>query len=373
MHATAEQRGQRRDDSSAGCQGLKRHNLVRGLRQELRDIYYFYIEPERRESLAKMHRLVRWVYVVVWIGMSMLAKLTPLRRLLLVLSLVMAFANLHYSFSPGAEVSINFRGLGFTLLLIVLLLELKDKLLFQNELIAGKAVQEALLPKQNPVLRGWDLWLYTRPANEVGGDLVDYAQLPKGRLAVCLGDVAGKGLGAALCMAKVQATLRALADTTPSLSMLGARLNAILCRDSLPLRFVSLVVVALSARTGKVQVLNAGHLPPLLVKNGQCQELPRGEAALGLTPKTRYRVQRHQLDKGDLLLVYSDGLIECRNHQLEPFGERRLHQALVRVSSRSAREIGEYLMAEVERFVGEARFDDDFSLALLKRTGSPVV
>ncbi|MDZ7386105.1 MAG: serine/threonine-protein phosphatase [candidate division KSB1 bacterium] len=368
MDTRSGQKGKPNTEGPEGWQELKRHDLMRGLRRELRDIYHFYIDPERRESLSKMHRLVRWVYVVIWIGMSMLAKLTPLRRLLLVISLVMALTNVHYSLGRGGEMSINFGGLGFTLLLIVLLLELKDKLLFQNELVAGKAVQEALLPKQNPVLPGWDLWLYTRPANEVGGDLVDYVMLPEGKLAVCLGDVAGKGLGAALCMAKVQATLRALVDTTPSLRSLGRRLNEILCRDSLPQRFVSLVVAALSARRGKVQMLNAGHLPPLLIKEGQCAELPRGEAALGLNPKTRYRTKTHRLEKGDLLVLYSDGLTDCRNERLEPFGETRLYNALLSTSSASAREIGEHLVAEVERFVGEARFEDDFSIAILKRT-----
>ncbi|MBC7186924.1 MAG: serine/threonine-protein phosphatase, partial [Calditrichaeota bacterium] len=258
--------------------------------------------------------------------------------------------------------------LGFSLLLIVLLLELKDKLLFQDELVAGKAVQDALLPKEKPVLSGWDIWLYTHPANEVGGDLVDYVPLARGRLAVCLGDVAGKGLGAALCMAKVQATLRALADSLPSLSALGTRLNEILCRDGLPQRFVSLIVVAVSPRNGRIQLLNAGHLPPFLLKAGQCQELPRGEAALGLTPKTRYRLQHLHLEKGEILLLYSDGITECRNQQQQSFGEARLANILTSERWSSAEQMGKQVIAEVENFVGEARLEDDFSIAILRRT-----
>ncbi|MGQ9560399.1 MAG: PP2C family protein-serine/threonine phosphatase [Candidatus Oleimicrobiaceae bacterium] len=346
----------------------QQRDLARGLREELRDIYYFYVDPERRQELENKHRLVRWVYVVIWIGTSMLAKLTPLRRFLLLMSLAMVLIHMRYSVNGNEVLSIDLRGLGFVLLLVVLLLELKDKLLFQDELVAGRAVQEALLPKESPMLAGWDIWLHTRPANEVGGDLVDYVPLAHGRLAICLGDVAGKGLGAALCMAKVQATIRALADFIPSLSRLGRRLNEILCRDGLPQRFVSLIVASVGSRSGRVHMLNAGHLPPLLLRDGQCQELPRGEAALGLTPKTRFRVHSVSLAKGDVLFIYSDGLTECRDQHHELFGEQRLSNVLAEASPGSARQIGEQVVSAVEHFVGQARFEDDFSLAVLKRT-----
>ncbi len=365
MHTAS---GVGKDARSPGWHSPQQRGQLRSLRQELRDIYYFYVDPERRQALEKKHRLVRWVYIVIWIGTSVLAKLTPLRRFLLLMSLVMVLVHMRYSFGNNEVLNLDLRALGFAILLVVLLLELKDKLLFQDELVAGKAVQEALLPKESPVLSSWDIWLHTRPANEVGGDLVDYMPLPRGRLAICLGDVAGKGLGAALCMAKVQATIRALADSIPSLSSLGRRLNEILCRDGLPQRFVSLIVASVGPRSGRVQLLNAGHLPPLLLREGQCQELPRGEAALGLTPKTRFRVQSVSLAKGDVLFIYSDGLTECRDLHHEPFGEQRLYNVLAGASSRSARQIGEEVVSAVERFVGDARFEDDFSLAILKRT-----
>src|SRR5512138_3275825 len=95
----------------------------------------------------------------------------------------------------------------------VLMLELKDKLLARSELEAGRTVQLALMPDRPPVVPGWDIWLYSRSANDVGGDLVDYLQIDPQRLGVMLGDVAGKGLPAALLMAKLQATLRALVST----------------------------------------------------------------------------------------------------------------------------------------------------------------
>src|SRR2546425_3758516 len=110
------------------------------------------------------------------------------------------------------------------------MLELKDKLLARDEIEIARQVQLALLPSRHPQPDGWSLWSFMRPANDVGADLVDYIELPEGRLGVVLGDVAGEGLGAALLTAKLQATLRALVPPCPALSGLGPQMNDILHR-----------------------------------------------------------------------------------------------------------------------------------------------
>jgi len=129
--------------------------------------------------------------------------------------------------------NINVRSLGFVILLVILLLELKDKLVATDELAVGRAVQIAMLPRDNPVVSGWEIWLYTHPANEVGGDLVDYIKMDSDRWGIAIGDVAGKGLGAAMLMSKLQATLRALAPGFQELSDLGSEVNRIIYRDGL--------------------------------------------------------------------------------------------------------------------------------------------
>ena len=111
----------------------------------------------------------------------------------------------------STQISIHFPTLGIAILLFILMLELKDKLLAREELEAGRAVQRALMPDSGPTIPGWDVSLFTRSANDVGGDLVDYVPLDDQRNGLVLGDVAGKGLPAALLMAKLQSTLRALA------------------------------------------------------------------------------------------------------------------------------------------------------------------
>ena len=136
-----------------------------------------------------------------------------------------------------------------------------------------------------------DIWIHTHPANDVGGDLVDYLPVGEGRLGLSLGDVAGKGLGAALFMAKLQATLRALAPGRESIPALGAKLSGIFDRDGLPNRFTSLVYLEIASDSGEIRFLNAGHMPPLHLTAAGITELPRGGAALGILKQATFTEQ----------------------------------------------------------------------------------
>jgi len=335
---------------------LHRGGIKRTLRQDFRDIYHFYIDRKSRKQLKSMGRIRRWIRIAYWILRSLILKLTPARRVLLVASLIVFFSN-----NP------NVRLLGFLTLLLILMFELKDKLLARDELEAGRVVQFALIPDENPALSGWDIWLFTRPANEVGGDLVDYLKIDDNRLGITLGDVAGKGLGAALFMAKLQATFRALAPSFSSLNQLAVEMNRIFCRDGLPERFVSLVYLELEPDSGKVHLLNAGHLPPLAIRSGKLKELSRGGPALGILPKATYEEQHIDLQPGDLLFVYSDGITESQNEQGEFFGERHLQKLLTKWKNLPSEKIGTRVLEEVDVFIGDARPSDDVSLVILKR------
>lgn len=208
----------------------------------------------------------------------------------------------------------------------------------------------------------------TKPANEVGGDLVDFLELGPNRFGIALGDVAGKGLKAALLMVKLQATLRALAADFGSLAALGKKLNAILRRDGLPESFISMVYLELQSDSGNVRLLNAGHMPPIILKNYTLSELKQGAAALGVLAEPPFVEQQFELQRNDVLVIYSDGLIEARNEFGEFFGEHRLASFLPTLTGLSATETGVRLLSEVERFVGDARAHDDLSLVVLKRT-----
>ncbi len=346
-------------------------DFKRTLRRDWSELKEFYLDQARQERLRQMGKFQRFFVAGWWLLKSLLFKLTPARRLLLALSFLLVLAAHTITFEESQIIINNdTKMLGFLVLVFILMLELKDKLLAQSELAAGRSVQRALMPKQNPNVPGWELWLTTIPANEVGGDLVDYLELDANRFGVALGDVAGKGLKAALLMVKLQATLRALAADYNSLAELGKKLNTILRRDGLPESFISLVYLELQSDSGEVRWLNAGHMPPLILRNYKLTELPQGAAALGVLAEPAFVEQQTELQPGEALVLYSDGLIEARNEAGEFFGEQRLTDFLPTLTGLTSTEIGVRLLAEIARFVGEARPHDDLSLVVLKRVGA---
>lgn len=347
---------------------LRRGGLKRTLRQDLRDIYHFYIDYETKERLSRMGRIKRWFLLVLWLIKSLILKLSSTRRILLVISLILFFIGRNQiRVNENIIVFGNLIQLAFSILLIILMLELKDKLLAQDELAVGRRVQQAFIPQQQPNLKGWDIWLFTQPANEVGGDLVDYLKFDENKIHVALADVAGKGLGAALLMAKLQATLRALAPNFKSLAELGTQVNEILCRDGIPNRFASLVYLELRSDSNLVRLLNAGHLPPFLMQSNKIQELPHGSPALGLYRESTFNEQQVKLNASDLIIIYSDGLTEACNEKGEFFGEERLLNILQKFNGLSVEKIGTGILAEIEQFIGNASRHDDLSLVILKK------
>jgi len=324
---------------------LRRGDLKRTWRREWRELKTFYLDEDRSKRLAQMGWFRRWLWMLFYLLKSLFFKLTPLRRLFFVLAFIL--------FLSGDQINVNtdeinivvkVNQISFSLLLLVLMLE-----------------------EKNPQLTGWDIWLYTQPANDVGGDLVDYLVLDEDRLGIFLGDVAGKGLPAALYMARLQATLRALIPEMPTLEALGQKINTIFCRDSLPNRFASLLYLVLGSDSAEVELLNAGHLPPLRVSQRQVFELPKGSPALGLQTNTIYQPQRVEIKSDEFLLIYSDGVTEAQNEAGKFFGEQRLWQLLPRFSRLNVEAIGLSLLKEIANFTGDARQSDDISLVVIRR------
>ncbi len=345
---------------------IRRGDFKRTLRRDLKELYHFYLDEEHRSKLAAMNRFKRWILIGFWLLKSMIFKLTPTRRILLVICFIL-FLLSRTTFTIG-EVHFhpNFILYSFLLLLIILMLELKDKLLARDELMIGRAVQLSLLPDRNPTLPGWEIWMFTRPANDVGGDLVDYLQIGDNRLGLVIGDVAGKGLGAALLMAKLQATLRALAPDAKSISDLGARLNEILCRDGVENRFATLVYLEIEPHSGFIHLLNAGHIPPVTLEAGSFQDMSPVAPILGILPEAKFIEQKINLQPGSLLFIYSDGLTEARNEQGDFYGEKRLRKLLHQLQGLSCSEVGKRILNDVERFAGEEPQNDDLSIILLR-------
>lgn len=338
----------------------------KSLRETMNDLEAFYLTEERRKELASKGRVARWFWSGLWLFRSLFLKLTPVRRVLLIVAVVGMFISMRSS-ARGAEVSVDFTVPVAILLVGLLMLELKDKLVARHELEAGRAVQMALMPEYCPRLDTWEAWMFTRPANDVGGDLVDCLELTGRRVSFMLADVAGKALPAALLMAKVQATLRALATESPSLPDLAARTNHILCRDGLPNRFATMVYVEITDGNGTVRLVNAGHMPPVVLSPGGFHEIPRGGMALGLVPSASYEEQVVDLQPGETLFVYSDGLTEAMNEAGEFFDDERLRALFPDIQPLAPAEAGKRVIAEIDRFIGSRRPYDDLSMVILRR------
>jgi hypothetical protein len=343
----------------------KKTQVRRTIKQDWRELRDFYLTTEQQQRLDKMNRLKRWFVVSWWLLKAMFFKLTPMRRLLLLIS-VFLMSNVNINLGSNTSVTTN-PFVGYLVIIFILMLELKDKLLAHSELKEGKSVQIALLPDEDPKIPGWDGWLFTRPANDVGGDLVDFMQLTENKYYLALGDVAGKGLGAALLMAKLQATLRAIAQDAKSLKEIGSKINTIFHRDSLPTKFASLVYLETHANSGKVQLLNAGHFLPLILKGAEIIETKKGTPAIGLMKDTKYDEQEIHLEKDDILFVYSDGLIEACNENNEFYGEAKLQEILCETKNLPSRDIGKKIMLSVDKFVCDATLHDDLSMIILKK------
>jgi phosphoserine phosphatase RsbU/P len=356
-----------RDDVNNVVADIRTQGFGRAVGGTLSSLEAFYLTDQDRRELAGMPPVRQWFRRVLWFIRGMLMKLTPTRRVMLAAALLFFLLGLQrVQFNPF-RASVRLESFGTLLILAVLTLELKDKLTARDELEAGRKVQLALLPQESPQVPGWDVWLYTQPANDVGGDLVDHLPLGAARHSVALGDVAGKALPAALLSVKLQATLRALGPEFDTLEGLGAAVNRILQRDGLPTRFASLVYLVVTPDSGEVRVLNAGHMPPLIVRGTDVTTLERGGIVLGIMPDSTYFEQRVELAPDDVLIAYSDGVSEAMNEAGDFFGDDRLLRVAQSPPGVSAQAIGLRILADVRDFIGRAAPNDDISLMVLKR------
>jgi hypothetical protein len=355
------------DDVRIVIDDIQRRGVRRTVGGTFTSLERFYVTEGDRKRLAELSEFRRWLRRFWWLVKGLLMKLTPARRVMLAAAFVLFIFGTGRFNTGRLRFEIRTAPLATTMVLVVLMLELKDKLVARNELEAGRAVQLALMPAEKPNVPGWDVWLYTRPANDVGGDLVDHLKIDERRHFVALGDVSGKALPAALLSVKLQATLRALAPTFSDLGDLGAAVNRILQRDGLPSRFASLVYLLMSEDAGRIGVLNAGHMPPLLMRNGAVEILPRGGVVLGLIEDTTYVEQTIDLNAGDSLVVYSDGVSEAMNESEEFFDDERLVAVVRQAAGLSAEATGRRVLDAVSAFVGEAAPSDDMSLIVVKR------
>ena len=332
------------------------------IKKDFHQIREYFLDKNREKRLQQMGRFKRFFYLIGWLFKSLFFRLSSFRRILLVIALLFILtARDQEDINEGKII------IAASLFLFIILLELKDKLLARDELEAGRTIQEALVPDPSPKVPGWDIWLFTRSANDVGGDLVDFMKINGQRYGLAIGDVAGKGLPAALLMAKLQSTLRALVPDYSSLSKLAQKINAIFYRDSLPNRFASMVYMEIKTDSNKIRFVNAGHFPPILLRRGVLKEMDKGAPALGIMPESTFSEESIETEKDDLFIIYSDGVTEARNEAGEFFGEDRFKTLLSTLDGFSAKSSGNKILETVDNFIGDALPNDDLTLVIIKK------
>jgi phosphoserine phosphatase RsbU/P len=295
---------------------------------------------------------------------ALLLKMSPARRVLLLVALAMLVIS-------GFRSDVNFEIVAAILFLLLLSLELADKVTMKRDLEIAREIQTWLVPSEPPEVAGANIAFATRPQNSVAGDYYDaFYPDPENRekLMVVIADVAGKSVPAALLMATLQASLRTIAPENAPLADLVARLNRYACAHSLNgMRFTTAVLAEYSTASRRLTYVNAGHNAPILRRaNGAVETLETGGLPLGIRLDRQYETSSLELRPGDALIFFTDGVVEAFNESGEEFGNERWLSAIRSLPDWDASQTLQFLMKRVDEFVGATRQSDDITCLVFR-------
>jgi sigma-B regulation protein RsbU (phosphoserine phosphatase) len=332
---------------------------------DARASYGFYMKEADAEELGTHRGFKRWFRIAKTLFWSLLMKLTPARRVLLLAAFVMlVMAGLNFF-------DVKFEIVAAALFLLLLSLELADKVTMKRDLEIAREIQTWLVPSQPPVVPGADLAFTTRPQNSVAGDYYD-AFYPnpdeQERLMVVIADVAGKSIPAALLMATFQAGLKTLSATPCTLAELVAGMNRYASTNSQGgRRFTTAFVAEYDSRSRTLTYINAGHNTPILRRSsGAIERLTHGGLPFGIQADAPYESGSVNLQPGDWLVIFTDGVVEALNAKGEEYEESRLLNVLQNGITATPEELLRRLMADLDAFVGTTPQHDDVTCMLIK-------
>jgi serine phosphatase RsbU (regulator of sigma subunit) len=338
---------------------------------DARASYGFYMTEADAEELKSRHGFHRWFHIAKTLFWSLLMKMTPARRvLLLVAFLMLVLSGMKFQFGNFTS-EVNFEPVAAVLFLLLLSLELADKVTMKRDLEIAREIQTWLVPSQAPEVAGADIAFATRPQNSVAGDYYDaFYPNPEDheKLMVVIADVAGKSVPAALLMATLQASLRTVAGENAPLAELVARLNRYSCAHSLNgLRFTTAVLCEYNPTSRQLTYVNAGHNAPILRRaSGGTEILETGGLPLGIQSGGTYETASLELKPGDALIFFTDGVVEAFNQAGEEFGNERWLGAIRNLPDWNAQQTLQFLMKRVDEFVGATRQSDDITCMVFR-------
>jgi len=354
-----------RDVTEKGLRELVEH--------EAQDTFRFFTRDVELEDLERKRWFKRWPLSAWRVFLATAFRLSPARRILFALAVPLLWlAWLRYLLNTlgGAAIPAVF---GWTLVAaslfcVLLLLEMRDKLALKSDLEVARQIQFGLLPFEPFEREGVAIRAAMRPANTVGGDYFDVIDLGPGRIAVVMGDVAGKGMPAALLMALLQGSLRTLITAGFRGPELIAKLNAHLFANIPSNRLITLFYGELDLATGVFFYVNAGHNPPYhLDADGGLTPLTATGMALGIVPSAEFLAMEMPLLPGDRLFLFTDGVTEAESLGDVQYGEDRLEAYLAAARGASDEELVDGVRADVMAFCGSSPPRDDMTLMVVAR------
>ncbi len=341
---------------------------------DTRASYGFYGKDIDWDEINKLPWWHRPLHVAKGLFLAMFYKLTAPRRILLLIALLLLVSSgFKFDFADKTHLEVRFELFAALIFLLLLALELADKVTMKRDLEIAREIQSWLVPSAPPVVQSAEVAFSTRPQNSVAGDYYD-AFYPLGnstgyeKLFLVIADVAGKSVPAALLMATFQASLRTITGEGVPLGELVMRLNRYATAHSLDgRRFTTALLAEYDATTRRLEYINAGHNSPILRrKDGSIERLETGGVPLGIEPDSRFEIGSVNLDSGDLLLLFTDGMVDAFNHKGEEFGDPRLVSNMRSLQGQSAQQSMQFLMQQVDTFVGATRQFDDITCLVLR-------
>jgi phosphoserine phosphatase RsbU/P len=358
-------------------EGMALSQLWSQFRRDAHSSYRLYsqeVDRTRIEGTSQGAHFFRLVSLFFW---AIVEKLTPARRVLLLVALVLILI-------PGWEwtwttqshevkvFALDTHFYGGLLMLALLILEVADRVVMKRDLQIAKEIQAWLLPAEPPHVPGLEIAFTTRPANTVAGDYYDVFARPydtgTSTFLIAVADVAGKSVPAAMLMATFQASLKTLSSIPGSLTELANRMNRYACTNSQKgRRFTTAFIAEYDPALRRLTYVNAGHNNPILRrKSGAIERLEAGGMPFGIMEDVPYQCGQQTLDAGDWLVVFTDGVIEAENIQQQEYGEIRfitmLHSGVVLPPD----VLLNSMLTDLDRFVGSAPQHDDVTCVLIK-------
>lgn len=252
----------------------------------------------------------------------------------------------------------------------MLLEEQIQKKRMEEQLVVAAQIQRRLLPQFNPEIHGYEVFGINHSCYEIGGDYYDFIQKSDGKLGIVIADVSGKGVGAALLMAAFQASLRTLALSEKDPANLMSQINSVMLQNSTGNKYITVFYGELDLTSGTFQYVNAGHNPPLFMRNGDHSFLKASGPVVGIVPGAKYSCNSVVMQPGDLLFMYTDGITECYNPQEEEFGEDGVVKFMQANRYAAVDELSTLLENHLREFTNDAPPIDDATLVLVKRADS---